>query len=162
MTKSWSAPLNCPRTTEDAILNHVMKPVDKSSINTLPLIETKFILVHFADLTTHKFYLFLTSPTELKTVLDAQTAAEMLQQAITRSSAKDSQQYRDFLSQNHYTRAHGHLRAGTTWQPIVQARALACIISSWTLGSQALPSSQKWVEDPPLTDVLVQAQPVSH
>lgn len=47
--------------TEDVILNHVIKPVDKSSVNTLPLIETKFILVHFTDVTIHKFYLFLTS-----------------------------------------------------------------------------------------------------
>lgn len=65
-TMSWSAQWNCPHTPEDVTLKNVIKPVDKSSINTLSLIETKFILVHFMELIIHKFYLFLTSSAQLK------------------------------------------------------------------------------------------------
>lgn len=90
MTKSCSAQWNCPHTTDDLILNHVIKPVDKSSVNTLPLIETKFILVHFKELTIHKFYLFLPASAELKSKsLHMHVAAEMLQQAVPHCSARE-------------------------------------------------------------------------
>lgn len=159
MTKSCSAQWNCPHTTEDLILNHVIKPEDKNSVNTLPLIETKFILVHFKELTIYKFYLFLPALAELKSKsLHMHMAAETLQQAVRatprcrRASGPGALGAKSTAPEPMVTE-----ELGAPWQPIVQGPALSCTRGIWTLAPSL--SSQNSLEDLPLISVLVLVQP---
>lgn len=140
------------------ILNHIIKPADKSSVNTLPLIETKFTGVHFTDLTIHKFYLFLTSPTEFKT-----QSWMCLQQLIRCRMPQQDPLPKRASSAGTFWVKITTLELVATWELGTNHARMSCCLQKRQLdpGSQPLPTSQKWVKDSPLADVLAQAQALS-